>query len=73
MQFAQLSDRVTGGGAGTIDVRAFPGTWRNSNPDSTGIARIVISESGGNLSLQVVGGGAGGRVGCWLWRSGPIA
>ena len=53
MQFAQLSDRVTGGAAGPIDVRALPGTWRNSNPDSNGIARIVISESGGNLSLQV--------------------
>ena len=53
MQFAQLSDRVTGGAAGPIDVRALPGTWRNSNPDSNGIARIVICESGGNLSLQV--------------------
>jgi hypothetical protein len=54
MQFAQLSDRVSGGGAGPLDLRALPGTWLNSNPDSTGIARIVISESGGSLSVQVV-------------------
>ena len=53
MQFAQLSDRVAVGAAGPIDVQAFPGTWRNSNPDSNGIARIVISETGGHLSLQV--------------------
>jgi len=54
MQFAQLSDRVSSGGAGPLDLRALPGTWLNSNPDSSGIARIVISESGGNLSVQVV-------------------
>jgi hypothetical protein len=54
MQFAQLSDRVSGGAAGPLDLRALPGTWRNSNPNSTGIARIAISESGGKLSLQVV-------------------
>jgi len=54
MQFAQLSDRVSGGGTSPLDLRALPGTWLNSNPDSTGIARIVISESGGNLSVQVV-------------------
>lgn len=54
MQFAQLSDRVSGSAAGPLDLRALPGTWLNSNPDSTGIARIVISESGGNLSVQVV-------------------
>jgi hypothetical protein len=55
MQFAQLSDRVEADAAGPIDIRAFPGTWLNSNPDSTGIARVVMSERSGDLSLQVVG------------------
>ena len=53
MQFAQLCDRVHVSEARRIDVRAFPGTWLNSNPDSTGIARIVMSEASGNVSLQV--------------------
>jgi hypothetical protein len=52
MQFAQICDRVNVDQAGPIDIRALPGTWINSNPDSNGIARIVISESLGKLSLQ---------------------
>ena len=53
MQFAQICDRVNVDAAGPIDIRALPGTWINSNPDTNGIARIVIAESPGNLSLQV--------------------
>jgi len=54
MQFAQIYDRVEidPGRVAPIDLSAFPGTWINSNPDTTGIARIVISESDGKLSLQ---------------------
>lgn len=53
MQFAQICDRVNVDAAGPIDIRALPGTWVNSNPDTNGIARIVMSESLGNLSLQI--------------------
>jgi len=52
MQFAQICDRVSVEGAQPIDTSALPGIWINSNPDTNGIARIVMSESGGNLSLQ---------------------
>jgi hypothetical protein len=54
MQFAQIYDRVEidSGSVGPIDLSAFPGTWINSNPDTSGIARILISESAGKLSLQ---------------------
>src|SRR5262245_10022186 len=62
MQFAQRSDRVADGAAGPIDVQALPGTWRNSNPDSNGIARIVVSETGGDLSLQVFAIGQDGLI-----------
>src|SRR5215813_5623787 len=68
MQFAQLSDRVIGSGAGPLDLRALPGEWLNSNPDSSGIARIVISESGGNLSVQVVAIGPDGPI---EWGTAP--
>jgi hypothetical protein len=55
LQFAQLSDRVETAGStvGPIDLQAFPGLWVNSNPDTKGIARMVMSESKGKLSLQV--------------------
>lgn len=55
MQFAQLSDRVVidEAPAGPIDVSAFPGTWVNSNPGTTGVARLKMTESNGTLSLQV--------------------
>jgi hypothetical protein len=53
MEFAQLCDRVEIDTViGPMDTSALSGTWVNSNPDTNGIARIVMSESGGNLSLQ---------------------
>jgi hypothetical protein len=60
MQFAQLSDDVGTYSVATdalqtgpIDLGAFPGTWVNSNPDTSGIARLQMTQSNGNLSLQV--------------------
>ena len=52
MEFAQISDRVQVDAVGPMDTSALPGTWINSNPDTNGIARIVISEFAGNLTLQ---------------------
>ena len=62
MQFAQISDRVEPGALrpGPIDISALPGTWVNSNPDTTGIARIIMSESNGKLSIEVLGIGPKG-------------
>lgn len=64
MQFAQICDRVeidpTPGGP--IDFSALPGTWVNSNPDTNGIARMVMFQSNGKLSLQVHAIGPDGLI-----------
>jgi hypothetical protein len=64
MQFAQICDRVETDAsvAGPINLSAFPGIWVNSNPDTNGIARMVISESDGNLSLRVYAIGPDGLI-----------
>lgn len=62
MQFVQLSDRVESSGSGTMDTQALPGVWINSNPNTTGIARMVMSESDGELSLQVFAVGPDGLI-----------
>jgi hypothetical protein len=64
MQFAQICDRVETdpATAGALDVSALPGMWINSNPDTNGIARLVMSESGGNLSVQVYAIGPAGLI-----------
>lgn len=53
MQFAQIYDRVAPAPAGPLDLSALPGRWVNSNPDTNGIARLVMSEADGKLTLQV--------------------
>ncbi len=55
MQFAMIRDRVEvdAATAAAIDVSGLPGVWINSNPDSHGIGKMVISESAGKLTLQV--------------------
>jgi hypothetical protein len=64
MQFAQICDRVEidRANAGPIDFSALPGDWVNSNPDTNGIARMVMSESDGKLSLQVYAIGPDGLI-----------
>ncbi|MCI0590272.1 MAG: hypothetical protein L0Y67_01470 [Gammaproteobacteria bacterium] len=64
MQFAQICDRIEtdAATAGPVDFSALPGIWVNSNPDANGIARLVISESDGNLSLQVYAIGLDGLI-----------
>ncbi len=63
MQFAQLSDRVETITQDTpMDVQALPGVWINSNPNTSGIARMVMSEAGGKLSLQVFAVGPEGLI-----------
>ena len=64
MEFAQLSDRVESASlsTGPWDVQAFPGMWVNSNPDTKGIARLVMSESDGRLLVRVFGIGPDGLI-----------
>lgn len=63
MEFSQISDRVEiDPGIGPMDTSGLPGTWINSNPDSNGIVRLVISEAGGKLSSQVYAIGPDGLI-----------
>lgn len=64
MQFAQICDSVETDVAmdGGIDFSALHGTWINSNPDTNGIARIVMSESAGNLSVRIFAIGSDGFI-----------
>ena len=64
MEFAQIVDRVEPDALtpGPMDVSGLPGVWINSNPHTNGIARIVISESPGKLSLQIYAVGPDGSI-----------
>jgi hypothetical protein len=61
MQFALISDRV-GGDAGPPDVSGLLGVWVNSNPETQGVARVVLTESGGRLSLRAQAVGPDGLI-----------
>lgn len=65
MQFAQVYDRVETDKATTAepaDASALSGIWLNSNPDTSGIARMLMTEAGGKLSLQVYAVGPDGLI-----------
>ncbi|HKQ51605.1 MAG TPA: hypothetical protein VJT74_04495 [Pyrinomonadaceae bacterium] len=61
MQFAQIRDRVAVD-EGPLDLSAFPGTWVNSNPETSGIARLLMEEDEGRLRLQVYALGPEGLI-----------
>jgi len=63
MEFGQIYDRVEiDTPASPVDLSGLPGTWINSNPDTNGIARLVISEAEGNVSLQAYAIGPDGLI-----------
>jgi hypothetical protein len=64
MHFAQIRDQVGAGfdDAGLVDTSALVGTWVNSNPDTNGVARMAVTRSGENLSLQVQAIGPEGLI-----------
>ena len=64
MQFAQIRDRVEidPKAPSAMDTSELIGTWINSNPHTSGIARTVMSESNGNLSLRVYAVGPEGLI-----------
>src|SRR5829696_2379669 len=62
IQYAQLSDNVEPERITKIDPKALIGHWINSNPDTTSIARINITEANGKLQLQVSAVGPDGLI-----------
>jgi hypothetical protein len=64
MQFAQIRDRVTiePKSAGTEGFSTLAGVWVNSNPETTGVARMVITQSGSQFSLRVYAIGPEGLI-----------
>jgi hypothetical protein len=65
MEFAQICDRVeidASSNGGRLDLTGLAGLWLNSNPETNGIARIVISESEGKASLRVFAIGPDGLI-----------
>lgn len=72
MQFAQICDQVQppSFAGDPLDIRAFPGNWINSNPDTNGIARLTVTEEQGSLSLQVFAIGPDGLVD---WGMAPLS
>lgn len=64
MKFAQIRDQVEipQEVSGPLDASALIGTWVNSNPETTGIARLVMSGSGENLRLQTFAVGPDGLI-----------
>lgn len=64
MEFAQIRDRVEidPNVREPIDPSGLVGTWVNSNPDTSGIARMIVSESAGDLSIQTYAIGPDGLI-----------
>jgi hypothetical protein len=62
MQFAQICDRVEIETARALDTSTLPGIWINSNPDTNGIAQVVITEAAGKLTAQVYAIGPEGLI-----------
>jgi hypothetical protein len=63
MQFAQIRDLVEVDlEPAPVDLSGLEGTWVNSNPDTKGIARMVMTESNGTLALQVFAIGPDGLI-----------
>lgn len=59
MQFGQICDGVEIDAAsfGPIDISTLLGTWVNSNPETTGITRLFVTEADGKpvLEIQAIG------------------
>jgi hypothetical protein len=69
MKYAQIYDLVEPAAAGSLDTSGLCGEWINSNPQSTGIARMTLTESDGKFSLQAFGMGDEGLID---WGNAPI-
>ena len=80
VQFAQICDRVQVdcATAEPIDLSGLMGTWTNTNPDSGGIGRLVISGSNESPLLRAYAVGPDGAID-WgaaelkVFRAGPAS
>jgi len=63
MEFVQIFDRVElAEPAAPIGPAGLTGTWLNSNPDTNGIERLIVSETDGKVSVQVYAVGSEGLI-----------
>lgn len=64
MQFAQIRDLIKSESQAACDIDAsgLTGEWVNSNPDTNGIARMVVTRTEESLSLQVYAIGPDGLI-----------
>jgi len=64
MQVAQICDQVEIDRtiAAAIDHAGLLGTWINSNPDTTGVTRFVVTEDSGRLTVQTYAIGPDGII-----------
>jgi len=69
MQSAQLFDLVEANSTDPIEFSHWAGKWINSNPETTGIARLEISEAHGEFFLEVHAIGPDGLI---PWGRTPI-
>jgi hypothetical protein len=68
-QFAQLFDLVEPDTVAPPEFSQWVGNWINSNPDTTGITRLVISQGDGGFFLEVQAVGPDGPI---RWGKTPI-
>lgn len=69
MKFAQVCDRVEVEAGGDVDSTGLIGTWVNSNPDTKGVARLIVTESDEGLSVRAIAIGPDGLID---WGSVPV-
>ena len=64
MEFAQIFDCVDSVAIirRPMDVSGLPGVWINSNPQTNGITRMVMTEVDGGLTVQVYAIGPDGLI-----------
>lgn len=61
-QSGHLNPALTDTAARTLNADKLTGRWLNTNPETRGVAEIVIEQDGERFSVSVVGVGADGPV-----------
>ena len=61
-QSGHLNPALSDTAARTLNADKLTGRWVNTNPETQGIAEIVIEQDGGRFSVSAVGVGADGPV-----------
>jgi hypothetical protein len=63
VQIVRETDRLEAGisagvGQGPLDLKPLLGTWDNTNPESEGIVKLIVSEGPAGLRVRVFGAGS---------------